>query len=161
MAYICKQEFGTRNRAGAGRRFESSVFATASGKFIFRNLPDDIIRVLVQGKQKITGMADKIGLEVYKKNDGIKAIEDAMKALLTVTSSSEFVIQYSYTANCHYWKMPDGSLLPNGCDQKKGNWNEGISGKEKAQVYRPLRWVPSQASKLSNSRTSWRDRYAV
>lgn len=126
MAYVCKQEFGKRNTAGAGIRFESKVYALASGEFVFYDIPPDILRMLGNTKAKLRQNRDrsKTGLHVDKMNDGIKAIGEAMDALLTETVTEELVLRYNYSATCHYFVANDGSLHVNGVDHEggEGQW---------------------------------------
>lgn len=140
MAYVCKQEFGKRNTAGAGIRFESKVYALASGEFVFYDIPPDILRMLGNTKAKLRQNRDrnKTGLHVEKMSDGIRAIGEAMEALLTETVTEALVLRYNYTATCHYFVAKDGSLHVNGVDYEgsQGRWvNEIIDGDEEGSSW--------------------------
>lgn len=130
MAYICKQEFGKQNKAGAGMRFETRVYALASGEFVFYDIPEDILRMLGNTKEKLGKNIknNKIGLYVKQKRDGVIAIGKAMDALLTETITDELVLRYNYTATCHYFITNDGTIHANGVDYNggQGRWVEEI-----------------------------------
>jgi hypothetical protein len=130
MAYVCKQEFGKRNHAGAGVRFITKVYALSSGEFVFYDIPPNIIRMLENAEMKLRLSKDrsKTGLHVDKMKDGIRAIGDAMDALLAETITEELVIRYNYTATCYYFVANDGSMHVNGMDHdgRDGQWIEEI-----------------------------------
>ena len=137
MAYLCKQEFGKSNKAGAGMRFDSKVYALSNGDFVFHNLPDDIQALLKQAGHKLEYRNGKTGLYVKRKDEGVLAINEAMIAQLKVEKSDRLVILYNYTASCHYWKLLDGTLCPNGVDHNEdGEWNiMVVDGEEKMSNY--------------------------
>lgn len=136
MAYICKQEFRTKNKAGARMYFESKVYANADGLFIFRNLPDAILLTLEQEGHSIHGRDRKLALRVTTKEEGIKAIKEAMEKQFELVTTSELVIHYSYTSTCHYWDNGDGTIRPNGTGAKTGSWSESIMNNVKADSWR-------------------------
>ena len=141
MAYVCKQEFGKRNKAGAGMRFETKVYVLASGEFVFYGIPENIQRMLGNAKERLrlNQRVHKIGLHVHNMADGIKAIKAAMNTLLKEVATEELVLRYNYTATCHYYVGADGKLYANGgiCEERCGEEYDGkgwslsvIDGKE-------------------------------
>ena len=136
MAYLCKQEFGKRNKAGAGMRFTTKVYALSSGEFVFYEIPIDVQRMLENAKEGLqkNRRSGKIGLHVHNMAGGIKVIKAAMEALLEEVVTEEIVLRYNYTATCHYYIGADGKLyengavLPDGEDyfDGKGEWSISI-----------------------------------
>lgn len=130
MAYVCKQEFGKKNKAGKGIRFDSKVHVLANGEFVFYDLPDEILQLLTKAEKGVRTRRGKTGLFVARLDEGIYAIEEAIELVLKTEITNEYVIRYNYTATCHYYIAEDGTLHQNGVDIDRGKWSVPIQDGE-------------------------------
>lgn len=86
---------------------------------------------LLSGKYKV-GIATSHGKEritAAKLDDAIQFINACAMDYMACECVTERVIVYNYLIDLDYWRMPDGTLCPNGADRKGGGWRSRQSSR--------------------------------